>query len=456
MEENIFNHNLSRDQLDALCEQGVDEINSGNFTLALDHFLMIWDAPNAGPLAIKAIANIAKIFEVLRDIPSAIKYAELADLEFEGAGIPLTDEDRGRNYCLIARLYIMTGQIEKAEEMLRTISPSPVLTDMTEHVLFLRISHEMHYGHMEEANAYIHEYLRRLPSLMQDITKIQGANEVLMYLTATGHIDDASQMIAIMQPVIDQMDIPSYRMMFYQGKLVFDDIVQDPEEKQKDIVVFYNIVQEHMSRTIGGILENVKFNLNARMLEKQQVRMKKENERLLQEAETDPLTGIPNRRALTNALEHFYQMDKDSGKKVAIEIFDIDYFKQLNDRYGHQKGDEALIAVANVLKNMADENTFVFRYGGDEFCVLYANIDRDSLCEKCGMLRKNIIELYIPNEDSKVSPTITISQGVYIFDPSDDIHLWEAMFTADRALYAIKKDDRGGIYISDRLSSISK
>ncbi len=105
---------------------------------------------------------------------------------------------------------------------------------------------------------------------------------------------------------------------------------------------------------------------------------------------------------------------------------------------------------------MADENTFVFRYGGDEFCVLYANIDRDSLCEKCGMLRKNIIELYIPNEDSKVSPTITISQGVYIFDPSDDIHLWEAMFTADRALYAIKKDDRGGIYISDRLSSISK
>ncbi len=158
---------------------------------------------------------------------------------------------------------------------------------------------------MDEDIAYIHEDLRRLPSLMQDITKIQGANEVLMYLTATGHIDDASQMIAIMQPVIDQMDIPSYRMMFYQGKLVFDDIVQDPEEKQKDIVVFYNIVQEHMSRTIGGILENVKFNLNARMLEKQQVRMKKENERLLQEAETDPLTGIPNRRALTNALEHF-------------------------------------------------------------------------------------------------------------------------------------------------------
>ncbi len=451
MNTKIFNQTFSREQLVQLNRKGIDAMNSGDFTMALDDFLMVYEAPNAGIEGIMAMANIAKIFEVLRDPKDAVVYAEMAEYEFKKHTVPMTDEDRSRNYCLMARLYMQLGEAEKAGAIIEELSTSDDPKDMSEHLLFLRANYENSQGRREQADRFVGEYICRLPKLMENKTKIQGANEMLMFLMTTGHVKEATTMIEIMQPVIDALGIPSYRMMFYSGKLIFDDVIGDAEAKQKDVNTYFQIVQAHMSRTIGGILENVKFNLNARLMEKKQQDMEQENKRLTIEAETDPLTGLPNRRALSRLLDEL-ETAKGSISTVAIEIFDIDYFKQLNDLYGHIKGDEALAATAKVLKEMTNHNFAAFRYGGDEFCILHIDVTREQLQKTCEELQRRIEALELPNANSAVSSVMTISQGVYLFTPSQETRLWEEMFTADRALYSVKQNNRGGICITDELA----
>ncbi len=452
MENHIFHKKLTPEQLVALNHRGLEELNSGEFTNALDDFMRVQDAADAGIEGIKATANIAKIFEVLHDIPDAIVYAEMAERDYEKQGIALTQEDRNRNFCLLARMNIMGGKMAEAEQMLKTVSPTEDLQDMSEHVLYLRTAYDLSARKQECADCYVEEYIRRLPELMQNMDKIQGANEMLMFLTATGQMDHARAMIEIMEPIIDALDIPSYRMMYYNGKLVFDDFAGDAEMKQRDINKFHQIVQDHMARTIGGILENVKFNLSARLMEKKQEEMEQENARLLEESETDALTGLPNRRALNNRLDVNYSKAIRRGSKLAVEIFDLDYFKQLNDRYGHQKGDEALIAIAGVLKERIGADFHAFRYGGDEFCIIHEGQDLEAMEARSRDLKAAVEALQFPNEDSVVSPYVTISQGIYLFNPSDNVRVWEAMYTADRALYHVKNHDRGGIHITERMA----
>ena len=74
-----------------------------------------------------------------------------------------------------------------------------------------------------------------------------------------------------------------------------------------------------------------------------------------------------------------------------MEILDIDFFKQYNDNYGHQQGDECIIAIADELKKMEDRQTFCARYGGDEFIIIYAGISAEEVHAKAGALRQNFV-----------------------------------------------------------------
>lgn len=143
---------------------------------------------------------------------------------------------------------------------------------------------------------------------------------------------------------------------------------------------------------------------------------------------TDPLTGLANRRGL---LRHYEESER--GRPHGVALIDCDHFKRINDRYGHDVGDEVLVAIGTGLKG---ENVFAARLGGEEFVVLLYGDDWQSLAEKA---RRRVTTAVIEHV-SHLATTVTASAG--IAQLRDGESLASAMKRADRALYAAKDAGR--------------
>ena len=161
------------------------------------------------------------------------------------------------------------------------------------------------------------------------------------------------------------------------------------------------------------------------------------------QATTDQLTGISNRRVVFEELENAY-VDLNSGKKkdFSVIMIDIDFFKSVNDTYGHSGGDEVLKAMANVLKNFITEPNIVGRIGGEEFLAFV--FDQENIKDYCDDLRKEIHSIKVVHEDHEIS--ITASGGVAI--TSESRNASDVINKADERLYDAKKTGRDKFVIS--------
>lgn len=161
-------------------------------------------------------------------------------------------------------------------------------------------------------------------------------------------------------------------------------------------------------------------------------RLNKVNESSLREkAEHDPLTGLANRDAFKNL-----QQLLDSDTPLVLFLIDVDYFKGVNDTYGHQVGDQVLIKVAKALQKSFRSQDFVMRIGGDEFAAVITNItpeQRPVLEQKLDDIRS-----FLLNTDDGL-PAVTLSIGAVYSDTgfSDDLYS-----QTDKVLYYVKEHGR--------------
>lgn len=158
-------------------------------------------------------------------------------------------------------------------------------------------------------------------------------------------------------------------------------------------------------------------------------------------AMTDSLTQIPNRRALIDqavrALAH------RSGHSVAVLMVDVDYFKRINDNYGHPVGDEVLRKIAELLRQRLRRNDILGRYGGEEFCVVAPETEADSAHLLAETLRDLIATTLIATECGELS--VTISIGFSCCPSNGEKGLTEMLAEADIALYAAKQAGRNRV-----------
>ena len=158
------------------------------------------------------------------------------------------------------------------------------------------------------------------------------------------------------------------------------------------------------------------------------IRLKKELEYYKRSNYTDSLTKLYNRRIIDNS--HDYS---------AVVFADIDYFKVINDKYGHDCGDKVLIEVSKLLKQIIDENDIPCRWGGEEFVILVKKNNKNSPIELANKMKKHLQLL-----KEKFGFPITMSIGIsYI--KNDDIK--EAIIEADDAMYESKNQGRNKISI---------
>lgn len=286
----------------------------------------------------------------------------------------------------------------------------------------------------EEALQQLHQLFNLQKSSNDRLMVYQvfvNVGEILLDLQDREH---AEETIQILQSIDSEGDLKAQKQMqelmirYYQ---IFD---------QKDALQH---AYEHYFFLMNNIehMENVKYSsgLQAKLelysTKKKQCNLEKENELLESLMNQDELTKTRNRRSFHQC----FTMEKaHHGKMLAIAMLDVDYFKEFNDIYGHPQGDVALIHIGEVLNEQENEHIYAFRYGGDEFAILFVDIQEDAVKAYLQTIYQNILEKKIPHIKNTRAPYLTVSYG-YAFTTSLQDSPEKFLALADKNLYEAKK-----------------
>jgi diguanylate cyclase len=173
--------------------------------------------------------------------------------------------------------------------------------------------------------------------------------------------------------------------------------------------------------------------------EAQVVRENLEEQR--QKALIDPLTGLPNRAAWAERLEHEVAQWQRHGNSLLLAMLDLDHFKRINDNYGHLAGDRVLKIIATVLRKRLRGSDFIARFGGEEFVLLVPDTPLASGAKLAEVLRAAIEACPFHFKGEPV--TITVSMGMTAFKPGEHSDL--VLKRADQALYRAKSAGRNRV-----------
>ena len=186
------------------------------------------------------------------------------------------------------------------------------------------------------------------------------------------------------------------------------------------------------------------------------IRMVLEHEAIQQElarqARTDPLTGLLNRRAFLEELaRHIDRLDREE-RPGTLLFADLDYFKPVNDRLGHEIGDQVLVRTANVLRGTVRPSDLVARLGGDEFALWLNGADHMTAAERaehlCTELPKELHEIACDN-----GPTPTVSIGIATREAASHEPMDSLLRRADQAMYEVKRAGRGHWHVAREASA---
>lgn len=172
-------------------------------------------------------------------------------------------------------------------------------------------------------------------------------------------------------------------------------------------------------------------------------------EELRRQAQHDPLTGLYNRRQLDEHLRQRGAEHARTGRGYSLLLLDLDYFKSINDRFGHEAGDRVLQEAAALFRRCARVEEQVFRLGGEEFVMVLATDDAGEAARAAERVRAEMQNLRVSRR-GQILPAVTVSIGIACF-PQDGDAPQALLHAADEALYAAKRDGRNRCQRHDQL-----
>ena len=155
-------------------------------------------------------------------------------------------------------------------------------------------------------------------------------------------------------------------------------------------------------------------------------------------ASVDPMTKLYNRRYFYDVAKHIIDVAKREKTDISLAMIDIDFFKKINDQYGHQVGDKVIIKLSNLLLEKTRQSDIVCRFGGEEFLLLLPNTNKDGAFNLAEQIRQNVFDMQINLEGKKFGFTVSI--GISQVDLNKDLDY--TINLADKALYSAKNMGR--------------
>lgn len=203
------------------------------------------------------------------------------------------------------------------------------------------------------------------------------------------------------------------------------------------IVINYRDITDRKNAEQALQAANKELRVRIREIEKLHIELR-------EQALRDPLTGLYNRRYLADAMERELARVKRERRSMSVIIMDIDHFKKINDRYGHQVGDQFLIGIAKLIAGYARTSDIACRYGGEEFLLVMPGATLTIALKRAGNICKQVSEMRIPV--GKKNLQVTMSLGVATY-PKHGKGAEEIVIKADNAMYKAKRAGRNCVVI---------
>lgn len=199
----------------------------------------------------------------------------------------------------------------------------------------------------------------------------------------------------------------------------------------------------------GELVARVKVQLKIKNLQDD---LKRSNDLLKELSNTDPLTGLYNRRFLTEVLAREIRRAERTEEPLCLVMLDIDHFKKVNDSFGHQNGDSVLSAIADLVKKGLRGYDVAVRYGGEEFVLLLPNMSWQEGFSVAERIRVSVQDLSFPAPMKNLR--LTVSMGVACFSRERFTDMDSLLKEADEALYRAKQNGRNRVETAACLISI--
>ena len=193
---------------------------------------------------------------------------------------------------------------------------------------------------------------------------------------------------------------------------------------------------------MGVALFDERASLEERVAERT-AELAKANKKLEILSNLDGLTGLPNRRKFDVFYQSAWQQACDKAQPLAVILMDVDWFKDLNDQYGHQAGDDCLRRIARILEQVpGNSQEIAARYGGEEFVIVLSGLDGQNALAVAQSIGKAIEKEGIPHNKGPAGAVATLSAGVACCYPPANMAPEDLLKKADAALYQAKANGR--------------
>lgn len=439
---------------------GIDAFNRGNTTVALDQYITAlsygekYDCPYETALV---TSNIGRLYMGFGEFDSAIRYLKKARniflnyrQEFFGRG------NLANTYAALGRCSLFQKNLEEAveyEEKIREIGE----TEESGIDLFMalglsaRIRHAQ--GSLKERDRYIEHLIQKLENLQIIMDSHEDIFDFLDFLLEIEKYQELKRIFPGLEILVKETGITNLRMELLRRQAEYYRNTGQREKYLESCASLYEDGKILKEENVGVIHHSTRLRFSLKEARLKEETLIKEKKELQERSEKDALTGLPNRYKLNDFAGKIFDKASENQECLSIEIFDVDYFKQYNDTYGHQAGDNCLQKIGAILKELMerDRDIFCARYGGDEFIIIYYGKTDKEILTLAGELRQRISELKIEHKGSQVSEYVTVSQGIRNSVPTHQNRMWDFLYAADGALYNVKRKQKNSICLIHKI-----
>lgn len=428
---------------------GINAVNHGNYQLGLDYFIngLAEIGEEDTRLSGMFSFNIGQIYEQLGDLKTSLKYTRRANRLIREAGI---EENLYVYLYTIASEGIINrklGRLSSAarcyKSMMNTVSKYDCGKFIRED-LFIMSFLILLYCDLDMPDEYAEAllfFIRRVTHQTFPADQMTEVIEIFEHLYQNEAYVLADRLAEAVESNIHPISIPFIRMSYAKALIEYYTKKGDEKKRIDALSVYYESSKAHEKELNAGYAV-------ALSLRQEMENMRKENKRLAKAAGTDALTGLCNRFALNENMDEAFERACRDNISLGLEILDVDFFKEYNDTYGHQAGDECLKTISSVIREICEadpDRISAGRYGGDEFVLLYLGMSDDEIMAAAETMRSRIFDMKLINKSSMTGDRVTISQGIRNSVPVKGNKVWDYLYAADNALYDVKRRKKGEI-----------
>ncbi len=441
---------------------GIMSLNRGNAPVAMDYYM---DALNycydysLPDLEFLVHMNLAALYLDISDADNAVFYYERgykylsSHRDIDGYIESLTADCVG-----LGKAYLLKGDFARSKEFDLRLEKDcmPYVHELEKLVIYAfraRFYHES--GRDDECmtciSAIREHFLHDLP--VMDI--FDDIYDFLKLLLEMEEYDTFTEILDHMEKPIETTGIKNLKRKLLTLRMKYYKAARHTDAYMESGVEFFELSQEMDRENEQMVKDTIALRSRYNDLTVLTNEVKRENEVLLKRSETDALTGMYNRQKLNSFGDAAFERARKTGTGFAVEILDIDYFKEYNDNYGHQAGDRCIRFVADTIMSLKQHpGVFCSRYGGDEFVLIYEGYSDREVFDMARELKERIVGAAFEHKYSKVPiKVVTLSQGIFWGIPQMGHSLWNYLHAADNNLYKVKKKSRNSILLSQSSDS---